>query len=76
MTSYRFPAQKNIVPYKRMMSQIKLCEKSFLRISFASCERKSLDRVNPSMLCLTLVRESRLMLIVPLCGLLFHIKEH
>jgi hypothetical protein len=45
-TSYRLPAQKNIVPYKRMMRQIKLSEKSLARNSFSADENKTLDREN------------------------------
>jgi len=45
-TSYRFPAPKNIVPYKRMMRQIKSSEKCFARNSFSAYENKTLDREN------------------------------
>ena len=74
-TSYLFPARKNIVPHKRMMSQIKDCGKSFVRISFSSCGRKTLDRENPSELCLTHSDDSRLMSFVPSYGLRFCMKE-
>ena len=69
VTSYRFPAQKNIVPYKRMMTQIKRFEKTPTRVAFEVNERKTPARVNPSGRLLTLLIDSRLMVVVPLYGL-------
>jgi hypothetical protein len=69
VTSYRFPAKKNIVPYKRMMSQIKLSEKSLARNSFLVYENKTLDMENHAAPLLTHGKHSRLMAFVPICGL-------
>jgi hypothetical protein len=69
VTSYRFPAQKNIVPYKRMMTQIERFEKRPTRFALMVDERKTPARVNPSGRLLTLLVDSRLIAVVPLYGL-------